>query len=141
MVPSYSTYSIHMPRMGTVQITSPSLSVNIIFVLPAPYSPTIMILVGALFQNFENRYPILFISGQILQEIWLNINITYYFLFVIVRASQSKPSYRPSPVVAMVLWMYQFRPRSVFSPSLPQISAVVIECGRSCLLANTRSSQ
>eukprot|EP01018_Ginkgo_biloba_P038737 Gb_38389 [translate_table: standard] len=51
--------------------------------------------------------------------------------------SQSRPSYRPSPEVAQVLWIYQWRWRREWSPSLSVISAAFIAFGRSCLLAKT----
>ena len=46
--------------------------------------------------------------------------------FFSVALSQSSPSYRPSPVVAHVAWMYQFRDRSECRPSLSVTSAAVI---------------
>mmetsp|Transcript_11643 Transcript_11643/g.40779 ORF Transcript_11643/g.40779 Transcript_11643/m.40779 type:complete len:227 (+) Transcript_11643:1062-1742(+) len=56
-----------------------------------------------------------------------------------VAESQSRPSYRPSPVVAQVAWMNHSRPRSEWRPSLSVISAGVMARGKSCLLANTSS--
>ena len=67
------------------------------------------------------------------------IDYTYYaFLLVRARDNQSRPSKRPSPVVAIVLWMYQLRPLMVCSPSLSVTSAAVIALGKSYLFANTR---
>merc|ERR1711957_108337 len=40
-----------------------------------------------------------------------------------VRESQSKPSYRPSPVVAQALWMYHFCCRTDRKPSFSETSA------------------
>ena len=84
--------------------------------------------------------------------------------------SHSRPSYSPSPEVAHVLWMYlvdckrkqrhkilrqlkcfdfqrlvemfiyQWRWRKVWRPSLSVISAAFIAIGRSCLLANTSNT-
>ncbi len=45
--------------------------------------------------------------------------------------SQSNPSYRPSPLVAHVAWMYQFRFRSEWRPSLSVTSAGFIAFGKS----------
>lgn len=46
--------------------------------------------------------------------------------------SQSRPSYRPSPLVAQVAWMYQLRWRRACKPSFSVISAAFIALGRSC---------
>ena len=47
------------------------------------------------------------------------------------------PSYRPSPDVAHVDWMYHLRLRIEWRPSLSVISATDMALGRSCLLAKT----
>ena len=49
-----------------------------------------------------------------------------------VRESQSKPSYKPSPVVAHADWMNHWRWRRLWRPSFSVTSAAVIACGRSC---------
>lgn len=54
-----------------------------------------------------------------------------HFLFFSWLASQSKPSYRPSPLVAHVAWMYQLRWRRECRPSLSVISAAFMALGRS----------
>lgn len=61
-----------------------------------------------------------------------------YFLFCRVADSQSKPSYRPSPVVAQQACMYHCLWRRPCRPSLSVISAALMALGKSCLLANTR---
>ena len=60
-----------------------------------------------------------------------------YFLFCRVADSQSKPSYRPSPVVAQQACMYHCLWRRPCKPSLSVISAALMAFGKSCLLANT----
>ena len=57
-----------------------------------------------------------------------------------VRESQSKPSYKPSPVVAHADWMNHWRWRKLWSPSFSVTSAAVIAWGRSCLFAKTSST-
>ena len=54
--------------------------------------------------------------------------------------SQSRPSYKPSPLVAHALWMYQCLCLSECNPSLSVISAAFIALGRSCLFAKTNSA-
>lgn len=49
--------------------------------------------------------------------------------------SQSRPSYKPSPLVAQVAWIYQLRFLNECSPNLSVISAAFIAFGRSCLFA------
>ena len=89
-------------------------------------------------------------------------------LFAMLFESQSNPSYKPSPEVAQVLWIYlqhqidilireslysveterkkhrqfiyQWRWRREWRPSLSVISAAFIAFGRSCLFANTSST-
>jgi len=56
------------------------------------------------------------------------------------RDSQSRPSYKPSPVVAHADWMNHWRLRTVCRPNFSVISAAVMEFGRSCLFAKTRSA-
>lgn len=55
-----------------------------------------------------------------------------HFWFLSWLESQSRPSYRPSPLVAHVAWMYQLRWRSACKPSLSVISAAFMALGRSC---------
>ena len=54
-----------------------------------------------------------------------------HFLFLSWLASQSRPSYSPSPLVAQVAWMYQLRWRRECRPSLSVISAAFMALGRS----------
>lgn len=54
-----------------------------------------------------------------------------HFWFFSWLESQSRPSYRPSPLVAHVAWMYQLRWRSACRPSLSVISAAFMALGRS----------
>lgn len=54
-----------------------------------------------------------------------------HFWFFSWLDSQSRPSYRPSPLVAHVAWMYQLRWRSACRPSLSVISAAFMALGRS----------
>ena len=56
------------------------------------------------------------------------------------RRTHSRPSYRPSPLVAHVDWMYHCLCLSEWRPSLSVISAAFMALGRSCLLAKTRRS-
>lgn len=58
--------------------------------------------------------------------------------FDIELQSQSSPSYKPSPLVAQQLWMYQPRFLIEESPSFSVISAADIAFGKSCLLAKTK---
>ncbi len=60
-----------------------------------------------------------------------NENPAPHFLFLSWLASQSSPSYRPSPLVAQVACIYQLRWRSEWRPSLSVISAAFIAFGRS----------
>ena len=53
-------------------------------------------------------------------------------------ASQSSPSYKPSPVVAQVACMFQVRLPRPLRPSFSVISTRDIAFGKSCLFANTR---
>lgn len=55
----------------------------------------------------------------------------HHFWFRSWLESQSSPSYRPSPLVAQVAWMYQFLWRNECSPSLSVISAAFMALGRS----------
>ena len=48
--------------------------------------------------------------------------------------SQSRPSYKPSPLVAQVAWMYQFRLRNECKPNLSVISGAFIAFGKSLRL-------
>merc|ERR1712187_829945 len=57
-----------------------------------------------------------------------------------VRDIQSSPSYKPSPDVAQAAWRNHFRLRMLYKSSFSVTSAVVIESGRSCLLAKTSST-
>lgn len=54
-----------------------------------------------------------------------------HFWFFSWLESQSRPSYRPSPLVAHVAWMYQLRWRSACRPNLSVISAAFMALGRS----------
>lgn len=54
------------------------------------------------------------------------------FAFLNWLESQSNPSYNPSPLVAHVACMYQFRLRNEWRPSLSVISAAFIAFGKSC---------
>ena len=53
-------------------------------------------------------------------------------LLAMLLESQSSPSYSPSPLVAQVLWMYQWRCRRLCRPSLSVISAAFMAFGKSC---------
>merc|ERR1712147_327204 len=57
-----------------------------------------------------------------------------------VRDNQSRPSYKPSPVVAQADWMYHCRWRRLCKPSFSVTSAAVIAFGKSCLFAKTNST-
>lgn len=73
-------------------------------------------------------------------QLWLTLTTEVLLLYFALDSEldiQSRPSYRPSPVVAHVDWMYQLRWRSECRPSLSVISAAFIAFGRSCLLAKT----
>ena len=61
------------------------------------------------------------------------MNTAYFFLSWL--ESQSRPSYRPSPLVAHVAWMYQLRWRSECRPNLSVISAAFMAFGRSYKVA------
>jgi hypothetical protein len=67
----------------------------------------------------------------------LNKQVCCLTFLAMLLDSQSRPSYKPSPEVAHVLWIYQWRWRNEWRPSLSVISAAFIALGRSCLLANT----
>lgn len=60
----------------------------------------------------------------------------YCFLFLRAFDSQSRPSYRPSPLVAHVDWMYQLRFRILCRPSLSVTSAAFMAFGRSWMGKN-----
>lgn len=53
------------------------------------------------------------------------------FAFLNWLESQSNPSYNPSPLVAQVACMYQFRLRNEWRPNLSVISAAFIAFGKS----------
>merc|ERR1739836_141219 len=63
--------------------------------------------------------------------------IALHFLLESVRDNQSKPSYRPSPVVAQADWMNHWRWRKLLRPNFSLTSAAAMEFGKSCLLAKT----
>ncbi len=54
-----------------------------------------------------------------------------YFWFLSWLDNQSRPSYKPSPLVAHVAWMYQFRFLNECKPSLSVISGAFIAFGKS----------
>merc|ERR1711935_958359 len=69
-----------------------------------------------------------------------NEPIEAHFLEDNVRDNQSKPSYKPSPVVAQADWMNHWRWRKLWRPSFSVTSAAAMALGKSCLLAKTRST-
>merc|ERR1712187_180208 len=60
-----------------------------------------------------------------------------HFFELSVRDIQSRPSYKPSPVVAQADWMYHWRVRMLFKPSFSVTSLAAMEFGKSCLFAKT----
>lgn len=64
----------------------------------------------------------------------------HHFPFLSLEESQSRPSYRPSPPVAHVAWMYQSRLRRVCRPSLSVTSAASMALGRSWRSKKTQRS-
>lgn len=71
-------------------------------------------------------------------EIVLEI-IHCYFWFLSWFESQSKPSYKPSPLVAHVAWIYQLRFLKEWRPSLSVISAAFMALGRSWRRKNIKN--
>merc|ERR1712006_11873 len=62
---------------------------------------------------------------------------THFLRLDKVRESQSRPSYKPSPVVAHADWINHCLLRILCKPSFSVTSAAGIALGKSCLLANT----
>ncbi len=63
---------------------------------------------------------------------WIFV-ISVYLAFLSWFESQSRPSYKPSPLVAHVAWIYQLRFRNEWRPNLSVISAAFIAFGKSYL--------
>merc|ERR1712060_172031 len=79
-------------------------------------------------------------SPRGLQNAVMQTKKSAYFFPDKVFESQSRPSYKPSPVVAHADWMYHCRWRKLCRPNFSVTSAAAMALGKSCLFAKTSST-